>query len=109
MRLLINGANVLSCERSIMVYDVDVVMQPLEDGDWKFLEKGWKWRGDVSMVVDDPHFTLMGIDLWEMMEKIKLDDPEYVKILVLPKNDGIFDNAEEDLELKKVQAEDDDQ
>ncbi|KAK7259135.1 hypothetical protein RIF29_24734 [Crotalaria pallida] len=59
-----------------MVYDVDVIMQPLEDGDWKLLEEGWKWRGDVSMVVDDPQFTPMGVDLWDMMEKIKLDDPE---------------------------------
>ncbi|KAK7289841.1 hypothetical protein RIF29_03811 [Crotalaria pallida] len=53
-------------------------------------------------------FTPMGIDLWEMMEKIKLDDPEYVKVLVLSENDGRFDDAEEDLELKEVQAEDSD-
>ncbi|KAK7272908.1 hypothetical protein RIF29_13950 [Crotalaria pallida] len=92
-----------------MVYDVDVIMQPLEDGDWKFLDKGWKWRGDVSMVVDDPHFTPMGIDLWEMMERIKLDDPEYVKVLVLPENDGRFDDIEEDLEWKEGRAKDDDQ
>ncbi|KAK7267755.1 hypothetical protein RIF29_20434 [Crotalaria pallida] len=69
----------------------------------------YDYRANVSMVVDDPHFTPMGIDLWEMMEKIKLDDPEYVKVLVLPENDGSFDDVEEDLELKEVQAKDDDQ
>ncbi|KAK7287539.1 hypothetical protein RIF29_00820 [Crotalaria pallida] len=43
------------------------------------------------------------------MEKIKIDDPEYVKVLVLPENDGRFDDAEENLELKEVQVEDSDQ
>ncbi|KAK7281898.1 hypothetical protein RIF29_10263 [Crotalaria pallida] len=92
-----------------MVHDVEVILQPLEDGDWDLLEKVWKWRGDVSMVVDDPQFTPMGIDLWDMMEKITLDDPEYVKVLVLPENDGRFDDAEEDLKLKEVHIEVSDQ
>ncbi|KAK7256756.1 hypothetical protein RIF29_30214 [Crotalaria pallida] len=30
-----------------------------------------------------------------------VDDPKYVKVLVLPENDGRFDIAEEDLELKE--------
>ncbi|KAK7255425.1 hypothetical protein RIF29_28834 [Crotalaria pallida] len=44
-----------------------------------------------------------------MMEKIKLDNPEYMKVLVLSENDGRFDDAEEVLELKEVQAEDSNQ
>ncbi|KAK7266664.1 hypothetical protein RIF29_19314 [Crotalaria pallida] len=76
-------------------------MHPLEDGDWDFLEEGWKWRGDISMEIDDPLFTPMGIDLWDLMDRIMLEDPEYAKLLVLPKNDGRFDDAEEDQELKE--------
>ncbi|KAK7256314.1 hypothetical protein RIF29_29755 [Crotalaria pallida] len=29
-------------------------------------------------------------------------DPEYAKVMVLPKDDGRFDDAEEDLELKEI-------
>ncbi|KAK7273737.1 hypothetical protein RIF29_14800 [Crotalaria pallida] len=58
------------------------------------------------MVIDDPQFTPMGIDLWDMTERMMLKDLEYVKVLVLPRNDGRFDDAEEDLELKEVSAND---
>ncbi|KAK7275455.1 hypothetical protein RIF29_16572 [Crotalaria pallida] len=54
------------------------------------------------MEIDDPLFTPMGIDLWDMMDRITLEDPEYAKFLVLPKDEGRFDDAEEDLELKEV-------
>ncbi|KAK7267783.1 hypothetical protein RIF29_20462 [Crotalaria pallida] len=66
----------------------------------------WKWRGDVSIEINDPLFTPPGIDLWDMMDRITLEDPEYAKVLVLPKDDGRFDDAEEDLELKEVSAKD---
>ncbi|KAK7260160.1 hypothetical protein RIF29_25975 [Crotalaria pallida] len=69
-----------------MAFNVRVCMHPMEDGDSDFLEKGWKWQGDVSLEIDDPLFTLMGINMWDMMDRITLEDPEYAKVLVLPEN-----------------------
>ncbi|KAK7270179.1 hypothetical protein RIF29_23137 [Crotalaria pallida] len=57
------------------------------------------------MEIDDPLFTPIGIDLWDLMDRLMLEDPEYAKVLVLPKDDGRFDDVEENMELKEVSAE----
>ncbi|KAK7274445.1 hypothetical protein RIF29_15533 [Crotalaria pallida] len=44
----------------------------------------------------------MGIDLWDMMYRITLEDPEYAKLLVLLEIHERFDDTEEDLELEEI-------